>query len=174
MEWKDIASAVGKAAPILGTLVGGPAGAAIGGIVAAALGTPNSPDAVAAALATDPDAAVKLRQIEADQAVQLRQLAMQDAANALTAETARIQAVNATMQAEAKADHWPTYTWRPFIGFITGVMVLGCYFVLPLAKLPVPAVPESVWLMLGGILGVASFWRGKAQADPRTATDTRG
>jgi hypothetical protein len=174
MDWKDIANAVGEAAPILGTLIGGPAGTAIGGLVAAALGTANTPAAVSAALATDPDAAVKLKQIEADQSVQLRQLTVQDAANALSAETARIQAVNATMQAEASASHWPTYTWRPFIGFVAGIMVFGCYFVLPLLKIPVPPVPETVWLMLGGILGVASFYRGKAQADPRVPMDIRG
>jgi len=41
-------------------------------------------------------------------------------------------------------------------------------------KIPVPAVPESVWLMLGGILGVASWFRGRMQADPNTKTDNRG
>ena len=38
MEWKDVANVVGKAAPILGTLLGGPAGAAVGALVASALG----------------------------------------------------------------------------------------------------------------------------------------
>lgn len=173
MEWKDVANAVGKAAPILGTLIGGPAGAVIGGLVAAGLGTANTPDAVSVALAADPDAAVKLRQIEADQAVQLRQLAMQDAANALTAETARIQAVNATMQVEAKADHWPTYTWRPFIGFAFGLYVVSM-FVLPLFKVQPVELSADLTLTIGAILGVASFFRGKAQADPRLPTDPRG
>ena len=35
-------------------------------------------------------------------------------------------------------------------------------------------VPDTVWLMLGGILGVASYFRGKAQADPNIPTDNRG
>lgn len=173
MEWKDVADAVGKAAPILGTLIGGPAGTVIGGLVAAGLGTANSPDAVSTALATDPDAAVKLRQIEADQEVQLRNLAMQDAANALTAETARIQAVNITMQAEAKADHWPTYTWRPFIGFAFGFYVVSM-FVLPLFGVKPVELSADLTLTIGAILGVASFFRGKAQADPRMPTDPRG
>ena len=34
MEWKDVAGIVGKAAPLLGTLLGGPAGTAVGGLVA--------------------------------------------------------------------------------------------------------------------------------------------
>lgn len=174
MNWKDLEEDIGKAAPVLGGLIGGPAGAGIGAIVASVLGVGNTPQEVSQALKTDPDAAVKLRQIEADETLGLKRLAVEQAANDLAADTARIQAVNATMQAEAKADHWPSYSWRPFIGFITGVMVFGCYFVLPLISKPVPAVPESVWLMLGGILGIASFFRGKAQADPGIPTDNRG
>jgi hypothetical protein len=63
MNWTDISSAVGKAAPLLGTVLGGPAGGAVGGLIAAALGTKDTPEAVSAALA-NPDAAIKLRQIE--------------------------------------------------------------------------------------------------------------
>ena len=37
MNWSDIAGTIGKAAPMLGTLVGGPAGAAVGAIAAIAL-----------------------------------------------------------------------------------------------------------------------------------------
>ena len=174
MEWGDIRNDIAAAAPMLGTLVGGPAGAAIGGMVASALGTEHTPNAVKQALAINPDAAVKLRQIEADQSVKLQDLVVQQAGADLAAETARLQTVNTTMQAEAKAEHWPTYTWRPFIGFVAGVMIFGVYFVLPLAKIPVPVVPETVWLMLGGILGVASFYRGKMQADPAVPTVNRG
>jgi hypothetical protein len=174
MDWTDIAKDVAAAAPLLGSLVGGPAGGAIGGLIASALGTDHSPDAVKQALAVNPEAAVKLRQIEAEQGVALQGLAVQQAANGLAADTARLQAVNATMQAEAGAEHWPTYTWRPFIGFVAGVMVFGVYFVLPLVHVAVPPVPETVWLMLGGILGVASFFRGKMQADPDVPTINRG
>jgi Holin of 3TMs, for gene-transfer release len=174
MEWKDLAADVAKAAPILGGLLGGPAGAAVGGLIASALGTSNDPAQISAALATNPDAFVKLKQIESEQAVRLRELAVAAESNRLQAETAQIATVNTSIQAETKADHWPTYAWRPFIGFVTGCMIFSCYFVLPLLKIPVPAVPESVWIMLGSILGVASFWRGKAQADPRISTDNRG
>ena len=30
-------------------------------------------------------------------------------------------AVNQTMQAESKSEHWPQYTWRPFWGFISAI-----------------------------------------------------
>ena len=49
MDWKDIAGTVGKAAPLLGTLLGGPAGGAVGAIIASALGTGGSADEVAQA-----------------------------------------------------------------------------------------------------------------------------
>ncbi len=88
MNWSDIAGAVGKAAPILGTLVGGPAGAAIGGVIASALGTENTPEAVNAALQANPDAFVKLKQIESDERVKLQQMALAHADNALAADTA--------------------------------------------------------------------------------------
>jgi hypothetical protein len=172
-DWKDIAGIVGKSAPLLGTLLAGPAGGAVGGIIASVLGTSASADDVSAALA-NPDAAVKLRQIEADRQEKLAELAADQAKAEIAGAVSALQSVNQTMQAEAGSDHWPTYTWRPFIGFVTGTMAFGVYFVLPLAHIPVPAVPESVWLMLGGILGVASWFRGKAQADPRIPTDNRG
>jgi hypothetical protein len=92
MDWKDIAGDVGKAAPILGTLLGGPAGAAIGSLVASALGTANSADAVQVAIATDPAAAAKVAQAELDNQVKLQAMLMAHADNALAAQTAAIQA----------------------------------------------------------------------------------
>jgi hypothetical protein len=174
VDWKDIAPILGKAAPILGTLFGGPAGAALGGLVSSVLGTDNTPDAIKTAIATDPQAALKLAQFESDNKVKLQQMLLTHADNEIAAQTAQLQAVNATMQAEAKADHWPTYSWRPFVGFVFGTMFLGTYFVLPLLKMPVPTVPFEAWAAIGSILGVASWFRGKAQADPNIPTDMRG
>lgn len=174
MEWKDLSGVVGKAAPIVGTLLGGPAGGAIGGVIASVLGTGNNPDEVAAALSANPDALVKVKQIEADQKTRLSELAVDQAKAEIAAASQAISDVNKTMQAESASEHWPTYTWRPFIGFIAGTMLIGVYFILPLAHIPVPAVPESVWIMIGGILGVASWFRGKMQADPNIPTINKG
>ena len=87
MEWKDIAGAVGKAAPILGTLLGGPGGAAVGSLIASALGTGAEPAEVSAALAS-PEAAVKLREIESRRQVELEALAVDFAKAQLAASTA--------------------------------------------------------------------------------------
>lgn len=88
MDWKDLAGAVGKAAPILGTLLGGPAGAAVGAIVASALGTGGTPEEVNAAITQDPAALVKLREIEATKAVRLEELAAEQAKHELATAAA--------------------------------------------------------------------------------------
>jgi len=172
MDWKDIAGTVGKAAPILGTLLGGPAGAAVGGLIASALGTGNDAGEVSAALA-NPDALVKLSEIEAKRQVDLQGLLTAHAQAEIAAAVASVQAVNQTMQAEAKADHWPTYSWRPAIGFVFAAYIASL-FLLPLMDRAPVVLSADMTLAIGGILGVASWFRGKAQADPRIPTDNRG
>lgn len=66
MSWDGIKNAVGKIAPIAGTLLGGPAGAAVGGMISSALGVENNPSAVAAALG-NPDAVIKLKELEVNE-----------------------------------------------------------------------------------------------------------
>jgi hypothetical protein len=73
MQWSDIKDVVGKFAPLVGTAVGGPAGAAIGAMVSNALGVDNTPSAVAQALKTDPEAAIKLRKFELDNEADIRE-----------------------------------------------------------------------------------------------------
>jgi hypothetical protein len=73
---------------------------------------------------------------------------------------AAIEAVNATMQAESKSEHWMQWSWRPFVGFIFGFTFIGVYFVLPFIEIPIPTIPSEAWLMLGAVLGVASWHRG--------------
>lgn len=173
MDWKDIQKDIAAAAPMLGTLIGGPAGTAVGSIIAAALGSANDPAAVQEALKTNPDAAVKLRQIESDQATRLQELTVTAESNRLAAATASITAVNATIQVEAKADHWPTYSWRPFIGFTFGLYIMSL-FILPLFKVQPITLTPDLTLAIGGILGIASWFRGKMQADPGIPADNRG
>ena len=91
-DWKDIAGVVGKFAPLAGTLIGGPAGAAIGALLSAALGTDGTPDALHAAIAADPQASLKLAEFESDNKVKLQALAFTHADNVLAAETAALQA----------------------------------------------------------------------------------
>ena len=163
MDWKDIASDVAKVAPILGTVLGGPAGVAlkIGSLVANALGV-TGPAEVQQALQTNPDAAVKLREIEKDETLGLRQIVANQAIAEAQAATAQIEAVNKTLQTEAMGGSWLQRNHHAIESTSTVALVWAIYFVLPLCKIAVPAVPETAWITLGAILGVTAWQRGQA------------
>lgn len=76
MNWQSVAKHVSQAAPLLGTVLGGPAGGAVGALISSALGVDNDPSAVATAMAS-PENVVKLKQIEADHRAQLEQMALE-------------------------------------------------------------------------------------------------
>jgi len=112
MDWSSVKGIVSKAAPLLGTALGGPAGAAIGGLISSALGVDNSPDAVASELKDNPDALLKLKQLQADHQEKLIQLH-------LDAESSRLSQINQTMRAEAAATDAYVRRWRPTYGYAT-------------------------------------------------------
>lgn len=91
MDWKDLASVIGKAAPLLGTLVSGPAGPIVGSLIASVLGSTNDVDGVSAAIKADPESFLKLKQLESDERVKLQALSIAHADNLVAAETAAIQ-----------------------------------------------------------------------------------
>jgi len=68
MNWSDIGSIIGKSAPLVGTLLGGPAGAAVGALVANALGVNSDPDAVNSVLAGNPEALIELQEARNERA----------------------------------------------------------------------------------------------------------
>lgn len=173
MSWKSIANTVGKIAPVLGGLLGGPAGASVGTLIATTLGVENTPDAVSEALRINPEAAIKLAEIESNEKIKLRELLLEQAKAELAADTQVISDVNKTIQAEAASEHWPTYAWRPFIGFSFG-MYINSMWVLPLLHITPVVLSADLTLAIGGILGIASYFRGKAQADPNVQTSNKG
>jgi hypothetical protein len=98
MNWSEISSAVGKDAPLLGTVLAGRAGGAVGPLVAAALGTEATPEAVSAVLAS-PEAAVRLRRIETAHRAKLQEIQLEqtraelaDVADARARDVALVQA----------------------------------------------------------------------------------
>lgn len=74
-DWGKIAKVVGKSAPLLGTALGGPAGATIGAMVANVLGVDDNPDAVAKAIEKDPEALLKLKEFEYNNEQHIREYA---------------------------------------------------------------------------------------------------
>lgn len=180
MDWKDIAGAVSKAAPILGTLLGGPAGGAIGSAIAATLGTANTPAAVQQAITENPETALKLATLEAEHRTRLEELITERDKAELAAVAQTTSDVNQTMRAESVSERWPTYAWRPAIGFAVALAVVlsvlavfGAYAALliwgqseGLAQLPgILAAVAGIIAVVSPILGIASWFRGRMQAD---------
>ncbi|MBP0589267.1 hypothetical protein J8I87_05955 [Paraburkholderia sp. LEh10] len=150
----------------------------------------SAPAAALAAIQADPNLSMQFQKAVLDQQAQLAQIAADIEKAELAADTANTQAVNQTMQTEARADHWPTYSWRPFVGFcfgllavLAGLTVAGAYIGVMFARVD-PAVLGYIPSMLGSeaavmgtmapVLGIASYFRGKMQANPAVATDNRG
>jgi hypothetical protein len=105
-------SVVGKAAPLVGTALGGPAGGAVGTLVASVLGVQDDPTAVAQAIEADPRALERIKQMEIDHREELTRMNLE-------AETTRLAEVNKTMRAEAGSDDPYVRRWRPTFGYLT-------------------------------------------------------
>lgn len=76
MSWSDLGKTIAGYAPLLGSVVGGPAGGAIGSVLASAFGSENTPLSIIAAIESDPEAAIKLKQVELTHKVELEKIAV--------------------------------------------------------------------------------------------------
>lgn len=155
MDWKAIAKQLASLGlPILGAAVGGPAGAIAGKGLAAALGLGSD--------ATPEQTAAALGNVSGEQIVALKALDAQMAKDQLEASTAQVEAVNKTLQTEAMGGSWLQRNHHAMESLATVGLVWAVYFILPLAKISVPVIPETAWLTLGAILGVTAWMRGQA------------
>lgn len=183
--WQDVAHEVAALAPTAGSLLGGPAGTAIGNLIAATLGTAAEPDKVMAAIQTDPAAAVKLKELELNHRLEMEKLAVEAEKNRLAQETAemqeaskQIESVNVTMRAEAASEHWFSAFWRPYWGVISGtafgaaVVFIGLLAYKAVVEKDHEAmrmIPDLVVSMAelfaipGAILGITAWHRGRMQ-----------
>lgn len=142
-------------------------------------------------LRSDPTKALEYQMRLIDSHVEMQRIDAELAKKEIEAATTNASDVNKTMQIEATAEHWPTYAWRPFIGFAFGinlvassVLILGVFTAQvlgsPGADKAVAALPTVLGSLaaIGGtampILGIASWFRGKMQADPSIPTINRG
>lgn len=79
-------------------------------------------------------------------------------------EKSVVQAVNTTMQAEAKSEHWLQWSWRPMIGYTCGVTIINNYVLLPYFVsygLQPIQIPSEVWMVMMAVLGLAAYTRGQ-------------
>lgn len=165
MDWKAVGRTIARSAPSLGMALGGPAGGAIGGLVAAALGTPATPDAVAHAVSADPDAAVKLRELELRHAEVLATLAAQQ----YEVQLADVQHARTTHR-ESKM---PAVLTLALFGLVAGL-------VAALMWIPTPASnAEVIYLITGQIIGAfataIAYWLGSSRgsAEKQRALEAR-
>jgi len=148
---KKIVSGIKAVAPTVANLVLPGAGTLLEGLMRDVTGdTQSDLEVVAAKIEADPKLYAELQKKALEQEVSLARI-----------EADKLAIVNATMQAEAKSEKWPQYTWRPFNGFAYPLAVIMIYFLLPLLDKAVPDVPQWIWLGWLSILGVATWDRGK-------------
>lgn len=79
------------------------------------------------------------------------------------ADAQMVTAVNATMQEEAKSEHWMVWAWRPTVGFTFCGVILNNYVLLsyltPYGLKPVD-IPGEIWSAMLVVLGAAAATRG--------------
>ena len=140
MNCSEIKQAEGKVAPIAGTFLGGPAGAAVGGLISSALGVDNDPQSVAAALG-NPDALLKLKELESSERQHLLQM-----------QLATLQAELAVVQ-NARSSH--SNSIMPSV--VTAALTLICGGLLySLLFVAIPADNRELLIQtFGTVLG---FW----------------
>lgn len=132
MEWSDVGRVIGKAAPVLGSILVGNIPGAIAGaasLVSSELGCEPTPESVNAAIQADPQALVKLKELEVRKLEILTQYNVQVA----QAQTAQFQAESQRIgQAQsreitlAQAGHkasWGTSVVSVIVTVMFGVML---------------------------------------------------
>jgi len=167
--WDGIRDTVAGAAPLLGSLIGGKPGEMAGNLVADALGTDNSAEAIDNALKNDPEALAKLKTAELEHQTELRRLAVKREENRLEHDTANMRQVNETMRAEYKNDVY----WRRAVGWAFAITVIlfptGIFISLWQDKLAVSDLSEVMtamkeyWYAVIIVLGVAANHAGKRE-----------
>lgn len=156
MNWKDIATKIGAAAPLVGSLLGGPAGSLVGSLVASALGTASDPAAVETALLASPEALAKVREMEIAHQTELQRLAVKAEENRLQAEAAQYAAEAADRDSARRlAAQQPNDLIRPTITLVmlAGSLLIVAAVILGWAKEVMSDATMS--LTLGTVIG---FW----------------
>lgn len=76
--WDNIKELIGTSAPAIGTLLGGPAGGAVGGLISKVLGVNNTPEAIELALTNNPDALLKIKELETSKELAILQAELEN------------------------------------------------------------------------------------------------
>jgi len=182
MDWKEFGGKVLEYAPTMAGIFLGPPGAAVATAVKILAGqfgvkSPNpKPEELYQAMQMDPDHAIKLRELELNFKLEWQRLTIQGGLQEQALETQQILAINQTMQAEAKSEHWPQWFWRPYWGLISGtsfgfvcgfVCYLGYKAVILKDSSAIGTIPliigsfTTLFSIAGAILGITAWGRNK-------------
>ncbi|NUW66935.1 3TM-type holin [Vibrio coralliilyticus] len=137
--WENIKQLIGGAAPLIGTLVGGPAGTAVGALVAKALGTDTTPEAIEAKVTQDPQALLTLTQLENQHETELKALILQHAQLESDERKLALTQQHATIRKELDSEDAYVRRWRPTFGYAVCAAWCLLFFGLAVAMVVYPA-----------------------------------
>lgn len=145
-DWKGIAATIGKVAPALGTIIGGPIGGAAGtaiSVLTNSLGLPENatPADVQKAIETNPDAYRKIKQAEMDHELELQKLVYQTIQTGYESDASIIQSLN---RADASG-----HSTRPKIALELSRAFLVVYILIGLAM---------SWAIYDGLMNLSDSW----------------
>jgi hypothetical protein len=153
-SWDKVKQFISGAAPVLGGLVGGPAGAAAGALISSALGVDNDPEIVMQKLQADPDALLKLKQLESDERKHLQEMQLET----LRAELADVQSAR-----ESHKSHW----MPSVITMMLTIMVCAMGALLVMYPIPAENKDMSVYLfgqITGTFTTAVAYWIGTSRS----------
>jgi hypothetical protein len=153
-------------APLLGTAIAGPAGAAIGQMVAAEFGgSLADPNGLIQKVITDPNAAVKLIEIQNNTKVQLQQITMQVAENELKYATQQ-QEIDYQNTKSAREANAQAKSFMPeILSTVITVGFFGCIYwvaVYPQDKSDAQVLYMLLGAMASAFGAVINYWLGSS------------
>lgn len=168
MDWSSVGKIISSAAPVLGGVLAGPPGAAVGAGVsmllkAFGMGADTKPEDLLKTLEMDPASYVKLREIEANERNQLVELHRSQL-------LAQLEDMKSARQHEvdlARVGHLSSY--GPVV--ISLIVVLGFFTACALLIFRPPSMSDSVMAILNILIGalvtaftqVTSFYLGSSE-----------
>ena len=155
MTWKDIGDYVKKGAPLLGSVLGGPAGGAIGTLVSAAFGSEDDPEKLLSLLESDPEAVSKLKELELNHRERLEELNIEAAKVQLEESKAYLADTQSARQREASVVQ---ATGKKDVNlYILAWVVVGGFFILTGMLMLIPELEgrtnnAMVNILFGGLV----------------------
>ena len=164
MDWKELGKKViGLGAPLLGTALGGPAGGAVGSILASAFGgDPEKPEELLQKITMDSDAIVKLKELELANKVKLQEFILEGERLHLADVASARQREVETVKATGKRDiNLYVLAWTIICGFFT---LVGLMMFTTIPDVSTQAVGILFGGLVAGFTGVVQYFFGSSKS----------